>query len=456
MNRQTSSFRFTANKLKTREPGKQRRNVASAGMTDRMLVELQHDAFGYFLHETNLDNGLVIDKTSANAPASIAAVGLALTAYPIGVERGFLTRSDAVKRTLTTLRFLFESEQSKHPDATGYKGFYYHFLDLKSGRRVWQCELSTVDSALLFAGMLIAAAYFDRDEGDERELRELAQKLFERADWQWAQNNSETVTMGWKPETGFLPYRWQGYDEALILYVLALGAPTHPILPESYLAWTRSYEWKKIYDCEFLYAAPLFTHQLSHVWIDFRRIQDDFMRVRGIDYFENSRRATYIQQEYARRNPLDFKSYNEVCWGITASDGPGPATKKISGIDRIFYDYLARGVPFGPDDGTLAPWAVVASLPFSPEIVIPTIEHFINYLHLKEPHPYGFKATFNPTFNVSGKKFGWVSPWHYGLNQGPIVMMIENHRTEMIWELARGCEFIRNGLQRAGFKGGWL
>lgn len=450
------SFRFPSVKPKSHDTSNQAPDFASARDNDQMLLELQRDTFGYFLHETNSENGLVMDKNKRGWPASIAAVGLALTAYPVGVERGFLKRADAVKRILSALRFFGQSEQSKEKTATGYKGFYYHFLDMKTGRRAWQCELSTIDSALLFAGMLTTVAYFDRDTGDERELRDLAHKLYARADWRWAQNGADTVTMGWKPDSGFLPYRWQGYDEALILYILGLGAPDQSLGDASYTAWADSYKWKKIYGHEFLYAGPLFIHQLSHVWIDFRGIQDDYMRKRGIDYFENSRRACRIQQQYAIRNPLGFKSYDDLCWGITASDGPGFTTRKLDGVTRQFYDYIARGAPFGPDDGTLAPWAVVAALPFAPEIVLPSIQFFINHLRLKEAHPYGFKATFNPTFSVSGKEYGWVSPWHYGINQGPIVTMIENYRTEMIWELMRSSTFIRAGLKRAGFTGGWL
>ena len=289
-----------------------------------MLATIQRESFGYFLHETNPTNGLVIDKTcAAKWPASIAAVGLALAAYPVGVERAFLKRDEAVRRTLTTLRFFAQSSQGPEPNATGYKGFYYHFLDMKTGERAWQCELSTVDTALLLAGVLTAGAYFDRNTPDEREIRTLADGLYARADWQWAQNGAATVTHGWKPESGFLPWRWEGYDEALILYLLGLGSPTHPLPAESYVAWASTYDWKNVYDSELLYAGPLFTHQLSHVWIDFRGIQDEFMRGRGIDYFENSRRATYVQQQYAMRNPRGFKQYGEHCWGITASDGPG-------------------------------------------------------------------------------------------------------------------------------------
>ncbi|TIP79584.1 MAG: hypothetical protein E5X60_37750, partial [Mesorhizobium sp.] len=201
-------------------------------------------------------------------------------------------------------------------------------------------------------GMLAAAAYFDGGAPEEREIRSLAEELYARADWQWALNAGETVSMSWKPECGFLPHRWEGYNEALILYVLALASPAHPIPAESYKAQTRTYCWKNLYGLEFLYAGPLFIHQLSHMWIDFRGIQDEFMREKGIDYFENSRRATYAQQQYAIHNPLDYKGYNEHCWGISASDGPGPTCVKIEGVERHFFDYTARGIPFGPDDGT--------------------------------------------------------------------------------------------------------
>jgi hypothetical protein len=304
--------------------------------------------------------------------------------------------------------------------------------------------------------VLAACAYFDRNTPAEREIREIGEALYVRADWQWAQNGGATVTHGWKPETGFLPWRWEGYDEALILYLLGLGSPTHPLPAESYGAWASTYEWRNVYGTELLYAGPLFTHQLSHVWIDFRGIQDEFMVGREIDYFENSRRATYVQQQYAMRNPMGFERYGEYCWGITASDGPGELTRRVHGVERKFHDYLARGVPDGPDDGTLAPWAVVASLPFAPEIVLPTIDHFCR-LRLRETHRYGFKATFNPTFpGESRSACGWVSPWHYGLNEGPIVLMIENYRSGLIWQLMRQCAYVVAGLRSAGFRNGWI
>jgi hypothetical protein len=426
-------------------------------MIDAELESLQRDTFSYFLHETNPQNGLVLDKTAPDWPASIAATGLALAVYPVAIERGFITRAAAIDRVLATLRFFWNSPQGPELDATGYRGFYYHFLDMQTGRRAWQCELSTVDSAILFAGVLTARAYFDADAPEEKEIRTLADALYRRADWSWAQNGGATVTHGWKPESGFLEYRWEGYDEALVLYVLGLGSPTHPLPEESYAAWASTYEWKSSYGYDYLYAGPLFTHQISHVWIDFRGIQDAFMRDKGIDYFENTRRATCVQREYAIDNPLEFAGYGKDCWGITASDGPGPDTIKVNGIERRFFDYLARGVPYGPDDGTVGPWAVVASLPFAPEIVLPAIDYLVHQVDLKMGNPYGFKATFNPTYpDKSGNPYGWVSPWHYGINQGPINPMIENYRTGLLWRLMRGCPYVVTGLRRAGFSGGWL
>ena len=285
---------------------------------------LQREAFAYLVHEANPLNGLIADKTEAGSPASIAAVGFALTSYPVGVERGFMTRADAVQRTLATLRFFHDSVQSVDADATGYKGFYYHFLDMISGKRVWNCELSTIDTALLLAGVLTAAEYFSGDGADDREIQELADALYRRVNWNWAQNGGSAVTLGWKPKSGFLRYRWQGYNEALLIYLLGLGSPTHPLPAESYPQWTATYQWRRFYDQEILYAGPLFIHQFPHIWVDFRGIQDEYMRGMHSDYFENSRRATHVHRQYAIANPGRFTGYGEDCWGITASDGPGP------------------------------------------------------------------------------------------------------------------------------------
>jgi hypothetical protein len=429
--------------------------MADPSLTDDELDALLWTSVEYYLKEVNQRNGLVRDKTQPGAPASIAAVGMAMAAGPLAVERVALPREFMARRTLNRLRFFWNSPQGPEADATGYKGFYYHFLDMETGRRVWNCELSTIDTAFLLAGMLTAATYFDHDNAVEHEIRTLADALYRRVDWQWAQNGGATVTHGWRPETGFIPYRWQGYDEALLLYVLGLGSPTYPLPPESYQAWASTYQWKKIYDWELLYSGPLFTHQLSHLWIDFRGIQDAFMREHGLDYFENSRRATYIQQQYAIRNPLEFAGYGEYCWGLTASDGPGWTVRTINGIERRFFDYIARGAPYGPDDGTIAPWAVVASLPFAPEIVLPTIRHF-ERLDVGLLQPYGFKATFNATYTVDESGGIWVSPYHFGIDQGPIVLMIDNYRSNLLWKVMQRCRYLVTGLRRAGFTTGWL
>jgi hypothetical protein len=425
--------------------------------TDIELDELQRDSFAYFLHEANPANGLVADKNEPDWPSSIAATGLALACYPVGVERGFMPRAAALERTLNTLRFFWNSPQGSEPDATGHRGFYYHFLDMRTGRRAWQCELSTVDTGFLIAGALTAGVYFNGDDADEKEIRALADALYRRVDWPWAQNGGGTLTHGWTPEDGFLKFRWEGYDEAMLLYMLGLGSPTHPIAPDSYAAWASSYRWETCYGYDYLFSGPLFTHQLSHVWIDFRGIQDAFMRGKGIDYFENSRRATHVQREYAIANPQKFAGYAAHCWGLTASEGPGPCTLKVGDTERTFFDYIGRGVPYGPDDGTLAPWAVAASLPFAPDIVLPTLQYCTRHIKLTENNPYGFKASFNPTFPLdSADAKGWVSPWHFGINQGPIVLMIENYRSGLVWQWMRECPYISGGLRRAGFRGGWL
>ena len=238
--------------------------------------------------------------------------------------------------------------------------------------------------------------------------------------------------------------------------MLGLGSPTYPLPEKSYLAWTSTYRWKKLYGHEFLYGASLFMHQLSHLWIDFRGIQDAFMRRQGIDYFENSRRATYVNQQYAIRNPKGFRDYGRHAWGITASNGPGPTTRRVRGVTRRFLGYVARGVPHGPDDGTLAPWAVVASLPFAPEIVLPTLQHY-SVAYPTMASEYGLVCSFNPTFPSHGSEgSGWISHNHFALDQGPVILMIENYASGMIWRLMRSCPYVGEGLRRAGFSGNWL
>ncbi|HVW10692.1 MAG TPA: glucoamylase family protein [Bryobacteraceae bacterium] len=426
-----------------------------AGSDAEMLDGLQRATIHYFLKEFNPENGLIADTNRPGAPASIAVTGLGISVYIVAVERGVISRSDAVNKVLKILQFFDSSRQSPDPDATGYNGFYYHFLDIQTGRRADQSELSTIDTAMLIAGILHASTYFAGDQSGERKIRKLAAQLYRRVNWQWALNGAATLSHGWKPESGFLPSRWDcGYSEALILYILAAGSPSFPIEPEGYREWLSSFEIKTAYGLKYIYAGPLFIHQLSHMWIDFRGIRDAINRKSGIDYFENSRRATYVQRQYAIDNPRKFAQYGEYAWGLTASDGPGPAHRKVDGRDRTFYGYLARGAPLGPDDGTISPWAVAASIPFAPEIVIDTLRHVIERFELQGRTPYGLDASFNPTFpEKKANRHGWVSPWIFGLNQAPIVLMIENFQSALIWQAMRRCPHIRNGLRRLGFRG---
>ena len=428
-------------------------NDPNALSDDALLDLLQRNAFDYFVREANEANGLVADTSRKDAPASIAVAGFALSAYPVGVERGWITRAEAIGRTLVMLRWFWNSDQSGQPESTGYKGFYFHFLDMQTGLRVWESELSLIDTALLFAGVLTAVTYFAGHDESETEIRELADALYRRADWQWAQTSSGTATHGWKPECGFLHYGWEGYSEGIILYVLGLASPTYPFAQRDYLAWTATYQWENLYGYDFLYAGPLFIHQFSHAWIDFRGLRDEFMREKQCDYFENSRRATYVQREYALRNPGEFEGYGATYWGLSAGDGPGNEIRRVDGRERRFASYVARGVPYGPDDGTVAPAAALGSLPFAPEVAMPAVRF------LYEEYPAltaegGFASGLNLAFRDAAG-LAWCSAGTFGLDQGIAVMMIENYRTQMFWQLMRRCAIFRTGLQRAGFAGAW-
>jgi hypothetical protein len=420
-----------------------------------VLDELQHDAFKYFLDKTNPQTGLVLDSTWKDSPSSIAAVGFGLAALLVSAERGWISREEAVERSIVTLRFFANSHQGPEPDSTGYQGFYYHFLDPVSGQRSQDSELSTIDTTILISGMLVAARYFDRDLPGEREIRELADQLYRRINWNWAQDGKLAVRHAWLPEGGFLEHRWQGYDEALLLYLLGLGSPDHPLPSESYKAYTSTYRWETHYGYELLHAAPLFVHQFPHVLIDFRGIRDEPMRARGIDYFENSRRAAYVHQQHAIQNPYQFEGYGEFAWGITASEGPVQGPESLHKEGRTFYGYLARGVP-EPDDGTLSPWTAITALPFAPEIALPTIRHYTETFPQLSGE-YGLKCSLNPTFPGETKESrGWFSDHYYGINEGPIVLMIENYRSGLPWQLMKQYRPLVEGLRKAGFGGGWL
>ncbi|MGH7673492.1 MAG: glucoamylase family protein [Gemmatimonadales bacterium] len=432
------------------------------------LDTLQRRTFDFFWELTPPATGLTPDRWPTPSFSSIAAVGFALTAYPVGVERGYVTRAQAADRTLATLRFFWTAPQdSAVTGATGYHGFFYHFLDMTTGRRFQNVELSTIDTALLLAGMLFSQSYFDGVDATETEIRGLADSIYFRVDWNWAQARPPAVGMGWHPEGGFIRADWIGYNEAMILYFLALASPTHPVdSTTAWNAWVGGYAWGTYYGQDFVQFAPLFGHEYSHVWVDFRGIRDAYMRGRGIDYFENSRRATLAQRAYAIANPGGWRGYTRDVWGLTACDGPANKALTIDGRSRQFHTYWARGAALGDvrDDGTLCPTAVGGAVPFAPELAIPALYAMRHTYGADLFSTYGFLDAFNPTFTTAGAEQtgrvdpvrGWFDVDYLGIDQGPILLMIENHRTGFVWDVMRRNPHIVRGLRRAGFSGGWL
>jgi hypothetical protein len=437
--------------------------------SEAFLNDIQKRTFAWFWEFSNDQNGLTLDRApKEDAFASIAAVGFALTAFPVAVERGFLKRNDAVSKTLATLEFFKNSTQSESAENTsGYKGFYYHFLDPNTGQRFRQVELSTIDTALLMGGILFCLEYYDRDTELESRIRELADFLYRRVEWDWAQVRGGLISHGWKPESGMLSHDYNGYSEAMLLYVLALGSPTHPAREDSWHSFVKTCQWNTFYGQPHVNFTPLFGHQYSHIWMDFRGIQDDYIKGQGIDWFENSRRATYAQRAYAMDNPMQWADYGENVWGLTACDGPVNIEMEFNGEKRRFWTYTARGASAVSirDDGTLAPTAAASSVAFAPEIVIPCLRNMIQRYGNPLYNKYGFVDAFNPSFQfktvplrhgqlVEGK--GWFDREHLGIDQGPVLLMIENHRSGFVWEVMKRSAYIRKGLERAGFEGGWL
>ena len=442
---------------------------APLGAEDRaFLDDLEHRTFRWFWEKTDPRTGLVPDREPTPSFSSVAAVGFGLAALPIGAERGWVTREEALARVLTTLRFLRDAPTGPAPaGVTGMRGFLYHFLDMRTGTRFETVELSTIDTALCLSGALFCASYFDGASPAEAEVRALAEELFRRADWAWAATpRPPRVSMGWTPEEGFHGYDWKGYNEAMIVYVLALGSPTHAVSDDAWPAYTSTYRWETFEGQSFLNFAPLFGHQYSHVFLDFAGIRDAYMRGKGIDYFENSRRATLAQRAYAIANPGRFAGYGEDVWGLTACDGPADVTLDVGGRPVRFFSYAARGAGAGDvrDDGTLAPAAAAGSLPFTPELSVRALRTMVARWGDDLYGPYGFRDAFNPTFTftaalrhgrvVPGK--GWIDVDALGIDQGPILAMIENQRSGLVWKTMRKNPAIVRGLVRAGFTGGWL
>ena len=444
--------------------------IAAAPSLPAFYGEIERRTFRWFWETVNRKNGLVPDRWPTPSFSSIASVGFALPAYAIGAERGWCTRAEARDLTLTTLRFFWNGLQGPDGQGTvGYRGFFYHFLDMETGTRFQDVELSSVDSTILLMGALFAGQFYDRPDGKEREIRDLSRKLYERADWNFFRSDGRrAISMGWHPGRGLIPANWVGYNEGMFVNILALGSSTHPGPDGLWQQWTRRYPdfWRGEGPTRRIAFGPLFGHQYSHIFIDFRGIRDEVMREAGFDYFENSRRETYANRAYCTHNPMGWDGYSDRIWGLTACDGPGDFTLPHGAKMRTFYGYRARGPlgePDGLDDGTIAPTAALGSLPFAPEITISAAQAMRGWPGLFDE--YGFHDSFNPSFTYEGAriatgsvspKTGWVAKDYLGIDQGPILLQAANYRSEFVWRHMRRVPAIRRGLRRAGFAGGWL
>jgi predicted esterase len=427
------------------------------------LNALQRQHFNYFWALAYPDNYQIPDRYPKQDFSSVAATGFGLSTYLVGIERGWITREQGAERVMQTLKFLWEAPQGPQAaGVSGYKGWFYHFLNIGDGKRFKTVELSSIDTGLLLAGVLSCMTYFDGKNETEQYIRQTADAIFRRVEFDFFLNDQCRLSMGWFPERdGFLCADWRGYNEAMLLNIMALGSPTHPVPAKIWEKWCEPYFRATFYGQDHINFGPLFGHQYSHCWIDFKGIQDEYMRQAGMDYFENSRRATLAQQQYAIENPRKFKGYSSTIWGLTAGDGPDAAMQH-EGKSIFCPGYGARGVAIDylEDDGTIAPTAAVSALPFAPEICLPTIEAMAQRWPVGT---YGFFDGYNETFSdlsqspnaQSGYPF-WVDRDYLGIDQGPIVLMIENYRSQFLWKLMRRNPYIVQGLKRAGFNGGWL
>ncbi len=453
-----------------------RHSAKAAPGFDAILQDLHRRTFNYFWETTNPVNGLAPDNWPNPDFCSIAATGFALTAYCIGAKSGYVSRADAAQRTLTTLRTFWNLPQGQEKEGViGYKGFFYHFLHMDTGLRYKDVELSSVDTCWFVTGALTAAGYFDGDDAIEAEIRKTAIDIYERVDWTFMARDPGLISMGWHPEPnlpdhdarGLINRSWDRYNEgSLAIYLLALASPTHPA--GNWQAWADTIDrtWGPIYGETHLGFSPLFGHQYSHTWFDFRGVADDYMRRHGSDYFTNSRKATLSQRNYAILNPGHFKDYGADIWGLTACRGPAEVKATIDGREVQFHEYGARGSGIDGesfDDGTIAPTAGVSSVAFAPEICLPLIHNLRQRYGADIYGQYGFFDSFNPTFpeNLPSRvghmtpKAGWVANEYLGIDQGPILAMLENYHSGLVWNaFCRSSltgPIVRRGFKAAGF-----
>jgi hypothetical protein len=430
---------------------------AKAPKTATFLDSLSFDTFNFFWELAEPTNGNQPDRWPSPSFSSIASTGFGLSAYLIGVEKGYITREQAAARVAKTLKFFVDAPRGNSTSGvTGYKGFFYHFIDPKTGLRFQKVELSTIDTGLLMAGILSCQAYFDGSNETEKSIRAMADALYRAVEWDWSMNGKETMSMGWHPEHNFLNAQWKGYNEGMILYVMAIASPTHPIPVSSWKAWTQTYQWASYQGREQVNFGPLFGHQYSHMFIDFRGIQDPYMAEKGIDYFENSRRATLSNRAYCTINSGAFIGYSDTIWGLTACDGPGNDEKVNPNIS--FEGYSARGAAqfYHNDDGTIAPTAAGGSIPFAPEECIAALKAMKSKLGKNLYGKYGFQDAFNLSIVYKNGTRGWFDKDYLGIDEGPILIQLENYRSNILWNIMKKSPYIRDGLKKAGFRGGWL
>lgn len=367
------------------------------------------------------ETGLVMDRADnftgsdfSYAPASIAGSGFGLSALVVGAEREWISRQNAEIITLKALKYAFLRLENKN-------GFFYHFIDMNTGNRVWNCEISSIDTTLFMAGAILASEYYENPE-----IKELVNNLYDRIDWRWMTNSSEFISMGWLPEKGFIPHCWKDYSECMILYIMAMGAPRYPTKPSS---WQKLNRPAGIYgDYTLISCPPLFTHQYSHIWLDFKNKNDGFA-----DYFYNSVQATLANRQFCMDSSPSFSTYKEDCWGLTACIGPD--------------GYTAYGAMPGAavSDGTIAPTASAGSIVFTPRESIRVLKYLFKNYQKEMWGKYGFSDSLNIDRN-------WFARDAYAINQGPIVLMIENLRTGLIWNLFMKNKYIQKGMSLAGFK----
>ena len=390
------------------------------GTDEQLLDDIQRGAFEFFWNESSAKTGQTKDRalsagSDTRKMSSIAATGFALTGLCIGDRRGYRKPNEIRERVRTTLRFLANELPNVH-------GFFYHFIDIETGARWENVELSSIDTSLLLCGVLTARQYF-RDQ----ETKDLATKIYERVDWPWMLNGGKTLSMGWKPESGFLDARWEHYCELMMIYLLAIGSPTHPVAPSSWDAWTRPVI--RYQGLEFISGDdPIFTHQYSHAWFDFRRKRDAYT-----NYFENSVKATKAHKLFCLSLQNRFPDYNEELWGISASDYEN--------------GYTAWGGPptQGPIDGTIVPCATGGSLPFLFEDCMRVLRTLRGPYAKRAWTKYGFVDAFNPLGQ-------WTDKDTLGIDQGIVMAMAENHRTGFVWEHFMKNEEARRGMERVGFR----